>query len=136
MLPAQTSHVLADVIYYLAFVAGQGLFVLKRAAMAIRSKTNPIATRRAFLYTNWDVLLIRAALEMPVFWIWRHKALGSVAAFLGLAIPDKFSLPVNPLVAVMLGYMADSLLDWASTSSKVPSIIRENIPRSEGESIT
>lgn len=135
--PAMFPHVLADVIYYLAFLAGQLLFILKRAAMAIRSKTNPTLSRRAYLYANWDVLGIRAALESFIFWVWRHHLIGVVVAYFGYNIPEKISIPVNPIVGFILGYFADSLVDWASTSPKVPLLVRERmLPPSVGDSIT
>src|SRR5258708_37964665 len=101
------THLQADFAYYAAFLSGQGLFVLKRAASAIRSKTNPIKSRRAYAYANWDILLIRASLELPIFWIYRHESIGTVAGWMGLNLPVAFSLPVNPLVAVMIGYLSD-----------------------------
>lgn len=130
-------HILLDVAYYLAFLGGQLLFILKRAAMAIRSKTNPTLTRRAYLYANWDVLGIRTCLESVVFWIWRHHLIGQVVAFFGYAIPERISVPVNPVVGFILGYIVDSLVDWASTSPKVPLLVRERmLPPKVGDEIT
>jgi hypothetical protein len=130
-------HAVGDLIYYLAFLAGQGLFILKRAAMAIRSKSNPTLTRRGYLYANWDVLGIRTALESVVFWIWRHHLLSQLVALFGYSIPDKISIPVHPMVAFILGYIVDSLVDWASTSPKVPLLVRERmLPPRVGEDFT
>ena len=123
------SHISQDLSFYLAFLAGQLLFVLKRAASAIRSKTNPTATRRAFIYANWDVLLIRVAIELPVYYIWRHDLVnGILAMFTSWQLPAAFHFPQGAMVFFILGFIADSMLDWFGVSAKAPEWLKENIP--------
>ena len=96
-MPTLTQHQLGDLLYYLAFLGGQFLFILKRSAQAIRSKTNPIASRRAYLRANWDVLLIRVAIEAPIFYGYRHYDANTILGFftawkLPFAVPQKISI--------------------------------------------
>jgi hypothetical protein len=111
----------------LAFLAGQFLFILKRASSAIRNKTNPIASRRAFIYANWDVLLIRVAIEAPFFYIYRHYDVNTILSFF-TQWKAPFAFPQGSFPSAMLGYIADSLLDWFGASKFAPDWLKENIP--------
>jgi hypothetical protein len=127
MLTPLTPHMSQDFLYYFAFLGGQLLFILKRAASAIRSKTNPVKTRRAFIYANWDVLLIRCAIEFPIYFFFRHYDANSIlSVFTSWRVP--FTLPQGGMMSFSLGYIADSLLDWFGASAKAPDWLKENIP--------
>jgi hypothetical protein len=125
-----TGHpVSQDVLFYLAFLGGQLLFILKRAASAIRSKSNPTTSRRAFLYANWDVLVIRVAIELPIYWIWRHYPVNTIlSVFTSFKLPQAFDFPQGAITFFTLGFIADSLLDWFGASAKAPEWLKENIP--------
>jgi hypothetical protein len=122
-----TAHQYGDLLYYLAFVGGQALFILKRSAQAIRSKSNPINSRRAYLESNWDVLLIRMAIEAPMFYLYRHYDVNSILAFF-TSWRAPFAFPQGAMASFSLGYIADSLLDWFGTSKVAPDWLKENIP--------
>ena len=128
ILSLMTPHQRLDIAYWFAFFAGQCVFVLKRSAMAVRSKTNPIKTRRAYLYANWDVILIRSVIEfIIIFYPYRHGELDSVFNFVTLGhLP--FAFPQSPVFSLALGYLADSTLDWVGTLPRVPEWLRESIP--------
>lgn len=120
-------HLSQDFLYYFAFLGGQLLFILKRAASAIRSKTNPIASRGAFIKANWDVLSIRLLLELPVYYIFRHYSANTILGlFTTWQIP--FQVPQGAMSSFMLGFIADSLLDWFGASTKAPAWLKETIP--------
>jgi hypothetical protein len=123
-----TPHLSQDFIYYSAFLGGQLLFVLKRAASAIRNVKNPIASRRAFIYANWDVLLIRCVLELPFYWAYRHYAQANdiLAHFTTWKIP--LWLPQAAIAIFLLGYFVDSQLDKYGASPKAPAWLKETIP--------
>jgi len=122
-----TPHQVGDVLYYAAFVGGQALFILKRSAQAIRSKTNPISSRTQYVKSNWDVLLIRMAIEAPIFYIFRHYDTNTVLAFFTQwRVP--FQVPQGGMTSFLLGYLSDSLLDWFGTSKVAPEWLKENIP--------
>jgi hypothetical protein len=122
-------HLSQDLLYYLAFLGGQLLFVLKRAASAIRSKTNPIASRRAFLYANWDVLLIRCVIELPIYFAFRHYDSNLLLKiFTSWQVPSWLHVPDGPIPIFTLGFVADSMLDWFGASAKAPSWLKETIP--------
>lgn len=120
-------HQLGDLLYYLAFLGGQLLFVLKRSAQAIRSKTNPIKSRHDYLRANWDVLLIRMAIEAPIFYLYRHYDVNTILAFF-TQWKAPFAFPQGAMASFTLGYLADSLLDWFGTSKFAPDWLKENIP--------
>lgn len=123
-----TSHHIGDLLYWLAFLAGQLLHDLKRAD--IQSRWRPGATKRAFFTKNWVVLVIRAALQLPFFYGWRHyDVLPWISSLTGYAVP--FAIPVNPLTSFLFGFFADSLLDWFSTWDKAPTWIKSEIPKIE-----
>jgi hypothetical protein len=117
----------ADIGLYVGFLVGFFIFVLQCAAAAIRAKDNPIKTRRAYLLHNWDVLLIRGALEAALFTVWAHYDLTAfIQSEFGYTLP--FKVPVTPVTSFGFGYMADSLMNWATKWKKVPAVIRERIP--------
>ncbi len=117
----------SDAALYAAFFAGALLFVLKRAAMAVRSKTNPIASRREYLARNWDVLLVRMGLGLPLFWVWVHYDLTDlIKAQIGVSLP--FDVKVGAMSSFMFGFLADSVLDWLATWENLPAWIRKEIP--------
>jgi hypothetical protein len=122
-------HINQDFLYYLAFLGGQLLFILKRAASAIRNHSNPISSRRAFVYANWDVLLVRVAIELPIYYIWRHYPVNTILGlFTSWRVPSAFDFPQGAITFFTLGFIADSLLDWFGASSKAPVWLKENIP--------
>lgn len=127
------SHLLYDALFYLAFIVGQLLFVLKRAGSAIRNPTTTIKTRWEYVNLNWDTILIRGVLEfLVIFYPWRHFSTAEIAHFFGWNI-GTWSLPDNPVVATLLGFASDSLLDWLAVSQKLPSFLQkwlsENVPQ-------
>lgn len=131
-----SEHLQSDLWNYAAFLAGQLLFLLKRAGAAIRDPNADIKRRRDYFKQNWDTWGIRATVEFPFFYGWKHYGLATITGFFGWTPPQWFVLPDNPLTAFFLGYAADSLLDWLSMSPKLPSFVRnwigENVPQMPG----
>ena len=126
--PWLLSHFEWDLALWFCFFLGQCLFVLKRSAMAVRSKINPIKSRRQYLYQNWDILTIRFAIESAtIFYPWRHGDLPGIFQHFGWTL--WFKIPDGAIAASGLGYLADSGLDWISTFSKAPQWLKENIPQ-------
>jgi hypothetical protein len=114
-------------VLYLAFFAGQCLYVLKRLSYAIRSTSNPIPTRRAYITRNWDLLFLRLVLGWVVFVLWEHMDLtGMIASHWNVVVPPL--LAQSPFAGLMLGYSSDSMVDWALSSKRMPEWIRRVIP--------
>jgi hypothetical protein len=106
-----------DALFALAFIAGEALFILRRCAIAIRSKTNPLRSRRDYLYLNWDALLYRVGLELGlIYWPMRHYR--TVEAWTGNRV--HVTVPQFWIVFFLLGIFADALLDWFFTLDRVP----------------
>jgi hypothetical protein len=134
-----SQHLTWDLALWVPFFIGQLFFVLKRAGSAIRSSTNPIKSRRAFIYANWDILSIRLFIELifPYYPV-RHLNFGTIASTFHVSlpswIPPESRMPALGFLA--LGYFADSILDWISQNQKVPAWIRqligEQIPNISG----
>lgn len=122
----------ADAVNYGAFVAGQLLFMLKRAGSAVRNPVSVYSSKWQFFKQNLDTLLIRTVIEFPFFYGWRHYSVAQILAVWGVAMPTGWAIPNNPLASFFLGYAADSLLDWVSMSTKLPAWFRqwlsENVP--------
>lgn len=130
------THMQADTISYAAFLAGQCLFLLKRAGSAMRNPNTDIYNRRSYFINNWDTFAIRAAMEFPFFYAWRHYGFASLIGLFGWQMPVWMAIPDSPLTAFFLGFAADSLLDWAAMSPKLPNFLRtwisENVPELNG----
>ena len=126
--PWLLTHFEWDFFLWLCFFAGQCFFMLKRSGYAIRSKLNPIKSRRQYIYQNWDILLIRIGIEMvAIYYPWRHGDLPAIFAHFGWTVP--FTIPKGGMAAAGLGYLSDSGLDWLGSWSKAPVWLRENIPQ-------
>jgi hypothetical protein len=134
-----SSHAAVDIAYYLLFFLGQMLFLLKRAGSAIRNSNTAIHTRRDYFYNNWDVILIRAVIELVViYWPLRHFTIEQVLAVFNINWDSPLlNTALNSSVGFFVcGYAADSLLDWLSVSPKLPQFLRdwihENVPVQNG----
>lgn len=130
-LQGLTPYQQGDILYYVAFLVGQLLFLLNRASSAIRSKSNPIKSRSAYISANWDILLTRIALEAGVFIYARHIGVsGLIAIFTTWKMPVQ--IPQSGFSFGCMGYAVDSLVDWYAVSNKCPvwlqKWIKENIP--------
>src|ERR1700682_4217263 len=101
-------HQRGDIAYWFVFFLGQCLWVLVCAAAAIRSKHNPIKTRRAYLGANWDIFLGRFAVEILFFVIWRHVGLNDILKYAGQGFRVPFEGGGGPVAAFFLGFGADS----------------------------
>lgn len=105
------------------YLMGQFVHILKRAGMAVRSKSNRIATRLEFIAFNWDVLLIRVVLCAGFFWVLltNPHGLTRILTLFGAGIPADVSVDLGS--ALIFGYFADSVLDWIV--SKIPWLQKE-----------
>lgn len=127
-----TPHMKLDVFLWIFFVLGQLLYVLKRAGMSMRS--GRIKKRRDYVFSNWDVLVIRMACELPIYWFIRHISIGAMASIIGWNLPSWVPADVlnSPVAIFFVGLGADVLLDWISVSSKLPDalkkFIKETVP--------
>lgn len=128
-----TPHQDFDFVYWGCFLAGQWLFLLKRMALAVRSPMNALKNRRQYIYTNWDIILIRTAIEFAViYYPYRHADLNMLVAKLGWSLP--FKIPQAGVVAFGLGFLADFLLDWITMQDKIlgismPAWLKETVPQ-------
>ena len=119
-------HHKLDLLYYLAFLAGQMVFILKLADLAARGH-NAILTKRQYLQRNWVPLLTRVMLESAIFFLYRHYDPGTIIRMFTSWNPP-FSFPQGAMPSLFLGYLSDSLLDWLSTFPKIPTWIKATIP--------
>lgn len=139
MILALDPHLQSDVLNYVVFLAGQFLFLLKRAGSAVRNPATNITRRRDYFKLNVDTFFIRLAFELPLFYAYRHYGFANLTSWMGWTPPSWFTVPNNPMVAFFLGYAADSMLDWISLSQKLPSFLRswisENVPKLQGDKL-
>lgn len=122
-----------DVINWLAFALGQGLFLLKRADLARRSPLNGVKSIGEFFSRNWITLIFRGAIEFClIFWPYRHNWADLVIAKLGWNF--HVHVPQSLVLAFLLGLASDMLMDWAVMQDsiagvKIPVKLKENIPQ-------
>lgn len=127
-------HMKSDLIFYAFFLAGQMLFLLKRAGSAVRNPKTGIQTRRDYFYNNWDTALIRGIIEFGlIFWPLRHYSIDQITQLFGWSAPAILTGAVSSVVGFLcVGYAADSALDGLSMSPKLPQFLRdwlhENVP--------
>jgi hypothetical protein len=125
---------MAEAALYVVFVCGQALYVLKRMSFAVRAPENPIKRRREYLYRNWDVIVIRGLLELPIFLAWWNGQLGTyITNHTGWTIPA--FLQAGPVSAFILGYFSDAMLDWGMTSKFMPDFFKRGIPPLNGRPV-
>lgn len=133
------SHrLLWDIVYILAFAAGQILFMLKRADLARRSPLNGVKSIRQFVSINWITLVFRAVVEWGVFlWPYRSASVAFIDAAiskLGYSIPFQIPARRGLAGAFFLGIGADFLMDWLVMQKWFQAIpilnkLAENIPQ-------
>ncbi len=124
-----STHHLGDLAYWFVFFLGECLWVLVCAAAAIRSKYNPIKSRREYVRQNWDIFLIRFAVEIIFYTAWRHLSLNELLTLTKIS----YQLPVQsggpsgggPVAAFFLGFGADALIGVASHWDKLPEKLRQ-----------
>jgi hypothetical protein len=81
-----------------------------------------------FFRLNWAAFLVRAAMESVLFYGWQHGFFDGTHTILSIPVP-KIALPQDSyFISAGLGFVADILLDWATTSEKVPAWLRETVP--------
>ena len=105
------------------YLLGQFVHILKRAGMAVRSKSNRIRSRSEFISFNWDALLIRVVLCSGLFWVllMNPRSLTRIFTLLGAGITA--DIPVDLGTALIFGYFADSILDWVV--NRIPFLQKE-----------
>lgn len=124
-------HLHSTVMIWALYLIGQFLHVLKRAGMAVRSKSNSIRSRMEFVVFSWDALLVRVVLCAGLFaaLLTNPHGLTRLMAMLGAGIAADIS--VDPGTALIFGYFADSMLDWLV--SKIP-MLQKELPALNGSS--
>ena len=124
------SRWLWDIVYWLVFISGQMMFLLKRADLARRSPLNGVISIGSYFVTNWVVIVQRLAFESLFLFLYRHPDFPSQ---LGL----HFTLPLakqSLVLAFFGGFFADAILDWIAMQNTllgitIPSWIKESIPQ-------
>lgn len=120
-----TEH-LGDLLFWIAFLVGQCVWVFICACAAIRSKTNPLKRRVDYVKLNWDILAIRFFFEaLLIFFPWRHIGPQDILKFFGQTWQWPFGSSTGPGVYLVLGVAADSLFNAVSKSKKLPEWLRQ-----------
>ena len=121
----------SSALIWALYLLGQFLHILKRAGMAVRSKSNSIRSRVAFITFSWDVLLVRVVLCAGLFaaLLTNPHGVTKLIGMLGTGIPVDIS--VDSGTALIFGYFADSVLDWLV--SKIP-MLQKELPACNGPS--
>jgi hypothetical protein len=115
----------STVLLWTLFVFGQSLHILKRAGMAVRSKTNSIRSRVEFVAFCWEALLVRLVLCSGLFAALQTNPHGLTKLLTLIGVQISAEIPVDPGTALIFGYFADSVLDWLV--SKIP-VLQKELP--------
>lgn len=121
-----THHQIYDCLYYLLFLLGQLIFILKLADSAARAN-NGIETRRQYLALNWVPLLVRLMFESLLFFAYRHYSMLTTESWFPSWLPH-WTFPQFGIIFPPFGYLSDSILDWVSMQPGIPSWIKATIP--------
>lgn len=147
MSPHQTQ----DLLLYLPFLAGQLLYILKRAGFSMRAGRAP--SRWKYICQNWDILLFRSVLEFIFIFVpVRHFTPDQLLSFFhidlsGIEALNFLQNPVSSPVSLLFAGIAadgvmDWLVDWASRSDnkRIPGIFKkwlsENVSQLNGKNHT
>lgn len=136
-----TQHHVADILLYITFLAGQLVYIMKRAGFSMRA--GRAKSRWSYVTQNWDILAFRIVLQFILIYMpARHFAPSTVLGLVHIDVSNITSLhalttPISSPEA-MLGIgvgsdgLFDWLVDWISRSPKVPDVIKawltENVP--------
>jgi hypothetical protein len=121
-----TQHEVYDLLFYLLFLGGQLIFILKLADSAARGH-NGITSRMQYLSMNWVPLLIRMMFESLFFFAYRHYTVLTGEPWFPSWLPH-WNPPQYGVLFAPFGYLSDSVLDWVSMYPKVPAWIKAQIP--------
>lgn len=124
-------HQHTTTLIWTLYLLGQIVHILKRASMAVRSKSNSIHSRFEFIAFYWDVLLVRVVLCAGLFWVLLTNPRGLTKLFAMLGAGFTADIPVDLGTALIFGYFADSVLDWLF--SKIP-MLQKELPALNGSS--
>jgi hypothetical protein len=111
------------VMIWALYLLGQLLHILKRAGMAVRSKSNSIRSRIEFIEFSWDALVVRIVLCAGLFAALLTNPHGLTRLFALFGAGITVDIFVDPGTALIFGYFADSVLDWLV--SKIPMLQKE-----------
>ena len=127
------------VLLVIMFYVGILLRLLQRAGSAFRSQVNTYPTRWSFVVCNWDVFLLRSAINTGLFSLWLHNPglISQGLNYLGVAsgIANWVTVPPTLTTAAGFGFFIDIGLDqlqmMIAQSPKfawLPSVFKGEIP--------
>lgn len=119
-MPSQSTLLL-----WTLFVLGQALHVMKRAGMAVRSKANSIQSRVQFVAFCWEAVLVRLVLCSGLFAALQTNPHGLTKLLNLVGVAASVDISVDPGTALIIGYFADSVLDWLV--SRIP-LLQKDLP--------
>jgi hypothetical protein len=109
-------------IYWLLFVVGLAMHMLKRMDYALHNKANPINSTKDFLKFYWRSIVIRTGLNLAFFGALKNPiGMAKLAPLSGMSIPVEIFYVGGAVV--IFGYFADSAADWAL--GKIPGMKKE-----------
>jgi len=103
------------VLLVIMFYLGILLRLLQRAGTAFRSTVNTYPSRWSFVAKNWDVFLLRSAINTALFSLWLHDP-GTISkglTYLGMtpALANWVTIPPTLTTAAGFGFFIDLGLD-------------------------
>jgi hypothetical protein len=123
-----------DLLLLIPFTIGYMIFILNSASDRMRSSMNNVTSRWQYLQRNWDTFLARyCPWSLAIYALFQH--VNDIAVYFGHPIP--FQVPNGAIMMTTLGYLSNSLLNWASKAKSLPipffgpyilSMIQDNIP--------
>lgn len=125
------AHYELDLIFFAVFLLGQATHLLMVTGTALRA--GQIISRKQYVYLNWDMLLVRTVLEAAIYWIYRHwevvtPILGPYLQNILLLKSFGKSTPQVWIVFLLLGYIADSLLNYVANLPGMPALLKTDFP--------
>jgi hypothetical protein len=124
-------HFPAKLGLWACFMLGMGVYILIRASLAVRAKTNPLKSRSEFFYLSWDIILFRGIIEAMLFWTFASypEVLIPSAETWGFGWIQKIPTTVPPVV-FFIGLAIDGVFDFIC--SKIPKLNRiPHLPESD-----
>ena len=117
------------VFVYAAFVLGALLHVFKRATMSSLGKT-PGKSLLGYIGKYWNIVLVRTVIAFCLFVAWvDHPQFVDTLIEKYLKADIDIALPKTKLVGFSLGFLSDSLLDFAAQKMPLPAWAKDWIQR-------
>lgn len=97
---------------WITYILGQVVHVLMRAYYSVTNKNNPIQSFKGYVGVYGVAIGVRFFIETMVFWLWLGNPQFLMQILHKFGLSTDITVPINPALAGLYGFGADSFLDF------------------------